>query len=62
MDLEKILLAIYQKLCDIEKNLNDINYSVSSLGSIDMQMMDVVSNTSEISENTSRIHSELKYR
>ena len=50
MDLEKILIVIYQKLCAIEANLNDISNSVSYLGSIDMQMMDVVSNTALMSE------------
>ena len=50
MDLEKILLAIYQKLCDIE------------LGSINMQMMDVVSDVADISKEVSEINLELKYR
>ena len=62
MDLEKILLAIYAKLCDIEQNLKDINVSTSNLGSIDMQMMDVVSNTSETAREVSKLNFGSIYR
>ncbi len=58
MDLEKILLAIYQKLCDIEHSLMDLG----ELGSINMQMMDVVSDVADISKEVSEINLELKYR
>ena len=51
MNLEQILLAIYQKLCDIESSLTDL----SELGSISMQMMDIVSDLSDVSKDVRQI-------
>ena len=57
MDLEKILIAIYEKLCDIDDSL----IGLSELGSINMQMLDVVCEMSDISKDIKEINMELKY-